>query len=271
MLSYRLAAIDLDDTLLGPDKVISRENIEAVHRLREAGVHCVLASGRRHENMLRFHRQLDLNGPIVSCNGACVKVAETGEIWRETVLPTDLAEMIIELGDQLGVAQNYYHTDGNAYVRDRNQWVQLYESRTGSLASVHGPLEDFHGASALKILWIDAPERIATLLPEMQARLGERLYITVTDPEYLEFMALGVSKADGLATVAEHLNIPPAAVAAFGDGNNDVEMLSWAGMGIAMSHGRATAHAAANAIAPTGNPETELARAIDLLFMSPSR
>ncbi|MDX1932210.1 MAG: Cof-type HAD-IIB family hydrolase [Capsulimonadales bacterium] len=266
MLPYRLAAIDLDDTLLGPDKAISRENAEAVRRLQEAGVHCVLASGRRHENMLRFHRQLDLSGPIVSCNGACVKVAENGETWHEIVMPADLAETVIQWGDELGVAQNYYHTDGNAYVRERDRWVQLYETRTGSLASIHDPLEDFGGESALKILWIDEPQRILTLRDRARERFGERLYITITDPEYLEFMAPGVNKAHGLATVAERHGIEGSQVVAFGDGNNDVEMLAWAGLGVAMSHGRPAARAAANRVAPSGSPETELARAIGLLF-----
>src|SRR4051794_2539998 len=122
MLPYRLAAIDLDDTLLGPDKAISRENAEAVQRLRSAGVHCVLASGRRHDNMIRFHKALDLKGPIVSCNGALVKLAEEGSVWREVILPAYLAESVVETGDRLGVAQNYYHLDGNAYVRETNHW-----------------------------------------------------------------------------------------------------------------------------------------------------
>ncbi|MBC7804582.1 MAG: HAD hydrolase family protein, partial [Akkermansiaceae bacterium] len=71
---FRLAAVDLDDTLLGPDKEISAANYAAVHRLVEAGVHVVLASGRRHENMRRFYKELDLSsGWIVSCNGAMAR------------------------------------------------------------------------------------------------------------------------------------------------------------------------------------------------------
>jgi hypothetical protein len=216
--------------------------------------------------MLRFHRQLDLQGPIVSCNGALVKVAETEEIWREIVLPAARAEEVVHIGDQLRVAQNYYHLDGNAYVRETNRWVQLYETRTGSLAAVHGPLEDFAGRHALKILWIDEAERITALLPQMQTHFGNELSITITDPEYLEFMASGVSKAEGLAAVAFRLGISQKEIVAFGDGNNDVEMLKWAGMGIAMSHGRPAAHKAADRVAPPGNPETELARAVNLLF-----
>ena len=97
MSFFRLAAVDLDDTLLGPDKEISRANLEAVHALRARGVCVALASGRRHANMLRFHRQLGL-GPddvIVSCNGALVQTAETGRVLHERRVPYDLAREIL--------------------------------------------------------------------------------------------------------------------------------------------------------------------------------
>jgi Cof subfamily protein (haloacid dehalogenase superfamily) len=269
-LPYRLAAIDLDDTLLGPDKRIGEENAAAVRRLREAGVRCVLASGRRHENMIRYHRQLDLSGPVVSCNGALVRDAETNAVFHEQLMPADLAEEIVEEGDRRGVTQNYYHTDGGLYVREQTGWTDLYQQRTGSAVNVHGALESFGGASALKIIWIDAGERIAALRAEMEARYAGRLYITTTDPEYLEFMALGVSKAAGVALVAERYGIPATEVLTFGDGNNDVEMLEWAGLSYAMDHARPSARAAAARVAPPGNPESSFARAVAHLFAEPT-
>jgi Cof subfamily protein (haloacid dehalogenase superfamily) len=268
-LPYRLAAIDLDDTLLGPDKAIGLENAAAVRRLVSAGVRCVLASGRRHENMVRFHRRLDLRGPIVSCNGALVQDAETDEVFEvfsRTLVPAELAAEIVAEGDRRAVTQNYYHTNGGLYVRAETEWTDLYQSRTGSHVNIHGNLADFHGESALKIIWIDAPERIAAMYEEFAARYAGRLYVTTTDPEYLEFMALGVSKAAGVATVAGRLGIAPEEVLAFGDGNNDVPLLEWAGFSVAMDHGRPAAHAAANAIAPPGNPETSFARAVEMVL-----
>ena len=271
---YRLAAVDLDDTLLGPDKAISRANAEAVRLLRERGVHIVLASGRRHENMLRFHRQLDLgpDDPIVSCNGALVKTAETGYVWHERRVPADLARDIIADGNRQGVTQNYYHPDGNVYVRERTPWTDLYQSRTLSDIVVRGDLgsllhEDGGGAgfpaTPLKIIWIDDGARVAALFPEMEARYEGRLYVTVTDAEYLEFMAPGVNKAEGLAVACAALGISPHEVVAFGDGNNDVPMLRWAGLGVAMSEARASAKEAADRVAPPGDPETSFARAVE--------
>lgn len=270
MFPYLLAAVDLDDTLLGPDKLISQANAEAIQELRRLGVRVVLASGRRHENILRFHRQLDLHGPIVSCNGAFVMDAETREVLHERLVPPDLAAEVLAEGNRLGITQNYYHTDGGLYVHERTPWTDLYQSRTGTDLVVFGDLTQLAGDSPQKIIWVDDAERVARLFPEMEARYAGRLYVTVTDAEFLEFMALGVSKAVGMAAVARRYGIEPSEVLAFGDGNNDVPLLEWAGLSVAMSDARESAKAAADLVTPPGNPETSFARAVRAILTRPT-
>jgi hydroxymethylpyrimidine pyrophosphatase-like HAD family hydrolase len=80
-------------------------------------------------------------------------------------------------------------------------------------------------------------------------------------------MTLGVNKATALAKVAEQFGVLREQVLTFGDGENDVQMLAWAGMGVAMRHGNPAAIAAAKLISPPGPPETAFARAIDVLLM----
>jgi Cof subfamily protein (haloacid dehalogenase superfamily) len=266
--SYRLAAVDLDDTLLGPDKIISAANADAIQRLRDAGVTVTLASGRRHENMIRFHRQLDLKGLIVSCNGALVRDAETNEILQQRLLPAERAAQVVEAGNALGITQNYYHTDGTVYAREKNQWTALYERRTGSEVVAVGDLTQFQGESVLKLIWIDSPERIAALREATQTKYSD-LYVTPTDPEYLEFMEAKVSKAAGVAIVAERLKVSQSEIMAFGDGSNDLPMLKWVGCGVAMANASETVKLAANRVAPPGNPETSFARAVDLVLTQP--
>jgi hydroxymethylpyrimidine pyrophosphatase-like HAD family hydrolase len=87
-----------------------------------------------------------------------------------------------------------------------------------------------------------------------------------TDPPYLEFSPANVNKAAALAAVVEALGAWQAEVVAFGDGNNDAAMLAWAGLGVAMPHAAPSALAAADLIAPEGDPETALARAVELVL-----
>lgn len=262
---YKLAAIDLDDTLLGHDKQISTANLDALRRLQAHGVCIVLASGRRHENMLKYHRQLELEGPIISCQGALVRNAETGDILHRHLMEASDAAAVITQGVSLDMTQMYYHLDAT-YTGASTPYAALYESRTGSTTTKIGDMEQLAGDQPLKIIWVCGPEQANKLLPEIKAQYAGRLEILITDPEYVEFMAEGVSKAIGLAAVASHYGIMQAEILAFGDGNNDITMLRWAGKGIAMDHGRPDAIAAADAVAPPGDPETSFARAVGTLF-----
>src|SRR5260221_13714241 len=85
--SFRLAAIDLDGTLVGPDKTISPENIAAVDRLHQNGVTVIIASGRRPQNSVRFQRQLRLSGPIIACQGGLIRDGESGNVIEAHFLP----------------------------------------------------------------------------------------------------------------------------------------------------------------------------------------
>lgn len=264
---YRLAAIDLDDTLLSPDKSISAENISAVRALEGLGAMILLASGRRHENMLRFHGMLELKTPIVSCQGALAKETATEEVLYRQCMPPDLAIDVVSEGMARGITQVYYHLDGT-YVTVRNRWTELYAERTGTPVRVVPTLREFDGAEPLKVLWVGEPGAMPVLRDEMLLSYHGLAEAVITDPEYLEFMALGVTKSLGVASVAAKYGIPQEQTLAFGDGNNDVTMLEWAGMGVAMDHGRASAKSAADLVAPVGDPAASFARGVELVLQN---
>lgn len=261
--AYRLAAVDLDDTLLGPDKQVSAENRAAIEALRRRGVRIMLASGRRHENMLRLHQELGLEGFLVSSQGALAKHGETGEIIHRHFVPAELAAEVVAEATAAGITILYYHEEGG-FVAQRNAFTELYALRAGTPVVEAGDLRRLAGYSPQKVLWISSPEEIAQMFPSVNARYRGRLETLISEPEYIEFMAHGVTKAAGIAAVAERYGIDRTEVLAFGDGNNDVAMLAWAGLGIAMPHGQRSAQEAADRVAPPGDPETRFARAVAL-------
>jgi Cof subfamily protein (haloacid dehalogenase superfamily) len=263
---FRLAAIDLDGTLLGPDKTISPENIAAVDRLHQSGVTVIIASGRRHQNSVRFQRQLRLSGPIIACQGGLIRDGESGNVIEAHFLPQSVTRQIIDEAEKRDIQVIYYHLD-HLYVAERNnQWVHLYEARVGERAEILPNLEQLDGRRALKLVWYGDPEILNKIRPEMSAHYGEKVDILSTERENLEFMPRGINKATALAKVAAELGVRPDQVLAFGDGENDVQMLAWAGMGVAMSHGSQAAINAAKRVSPKGPPETAFARAVDALF-----
>lgn len=181
-------------------------------------------------------------------------------------LPQSAARQIANEGEKHGVQAIYYHLD-HLYVSERNnQWLDLYESRVGERAETLPNLDQLDGRRALKIVWYGDPAVLQKIRQEVSGQYGGKVDVLSTESENLEFMPRGINKATALAKVAEQFGILREQVMTFGDGENDVQMLAWAGMGVAMRHGNSAAIAAARLISPPGAPETAFARAVDVLF-----
>jgi Cof subfamily protein (haloacid dehalogenase superfamily) len=225
-------------------------------------VRVVLASGRRHDNMMPFHRALDLDDYVVSAQGALVKHAETGEVLYERLVPEVEARSLVEEGIARDLTVFCFGHQG-VYVQRRDRWTYKYQQDSnGGGVEVVDLSAGLPEPSPLKIIWAADPRQIEALAAEAAATYAGRLGTCVTNPYYLEFSAPDANKGAGVAAVATRYGIMPEQVIAFGDGDNDVPMLSWAGLGIAMDAGRPAAKAAARRVAPPGDPETALARAI---------
>jgi Cof subfamily protein (haloacid dehalogenase superfamily) len=266
MFPYRLAAVDLDGTLLGPDKTISEQNAAAVRMLNENGAQVIIASGRRHQNSIRFQRQLQLKGPIIACQGGLIRDGESGNVIEAHFLPQIVAREIAGAAEQNGVQPIYYHLD-HLYVPERNnRWLDLYQSRVGERAETLHDLSELDGRRALKIVWYGDPVVLKRVRPEMAERYLGKVDVLSTESENLEFMPRGINKAAALEKVAREFGVPREQVLAFGDAENDLQMLAWAGMGVAMRHGNPLAIAAARMVSPPGPPETAFARAVEVLF-----
>src|ERR1700722_12502277 len=263
---YRLAAIDLDGTLLGPDKAISDQNAAAVRRLNENGAQVIIASGRRHQNSIRFQRQLHLHGPIIACQGGLIRDGESGNVIEAHFLPQAVAREIVGEAEKNGVQVIYYHLDHLYVPEGNNRWLDLYESRVGERAETLLSLSQLDGRRALKIVYYGDPSILQKTRPEFAARYHGKVDVLSTESENLEFMPRGINKAAALEKVAREFGVPREQVLAFGDAENDLQMLAWAGMGIAMRHGNPTAIAVAKLVSPPGPPETAFARAVDALF-----
>ena len=260
---FRLAVFDLDDTLLGPDKTISAENRRALDRLRAAGVEVVIASGRYHDNIAIFEESLGFQGWVISSGGAVVRNAATGELIHEIVVPEDLGREVFQRGREAGISIVGHHQTG-IFCDAQTKWTALYRNRTGQV-----PMADIPALIATgldKLVWITATERIVELTPRMQEEYRGRLYVVNTEPEFLEFLNPRVNKALAVQVLATRLGVVQEQVIAFGDGNNDVQLLEWAGWSVAMAHGREAARRAGKKISPPGDPATAVARSLEMFF-----
>jgi hydroxymethylpyrimidine pyrophosphatase-like HAD family hydrolase len=136
----------------------------------------------------------------------------------------------------------------------------------GERAETLHDLSELDGRRALKIVWYGDPVVLKNVRPEIAERYHGKVDVLSTESENLEFMPRGVNKAAALEKVAREFGVPREQVLAFGDAENDLQMLAWAGMGVAMRHGNPLAIAAARMVSPPGPPETAFARAVEALF-----
>jgi Cof subfamily protein (haloacid dehalogenase superfamily) len=250
-MTYQLAAIDLDGTLLhSKTHDITPTNAAAVRQAADSGAIIVLASGRQWATIDVFAGKIGLppDAPIIAYNGAMIRT-HGGETWFHVPVPAAPSEQIVHFCAQGGYHLNYY-LDDVLYIKEETHWSRLYEQRTGTEAHVTGDLGLMDGREPTKLLLIDTPETTDRLLARFQAEFGSSLYITKTDDEYLEFMQAGVSKGVALAHVARRLGIDATRCVAFGDSFNDIPMLEWAGLGVAMDNARPQLKLVAGLIAP---------------------
>ena len=144
--------------------------------------------------------------------------------------------------------------------------VHNFAERDGTLRVAAGDLDALVSDAPLKVLWYGETAAVHAFARVMSDELGAEAEVVITTKHLLEFNAPDATKATGVAAVATHYGIAQSEVIAFGDSHNDVPMLTWAGLGVAMPHALPEAHAAADVIAPESDPNCSLAVAIDLLL-----
>ncbi|MCG9895619.1 MAG: Cof-type HAD-IIB family hydrolase [Fimbriimonadaceae bacterium] len=244
----RLAALDMDGTLLGPDRRLAPEVVAAVREARDSGVTICLASGRAPATLFTFQDELEIRGPLVCSNGAFVLDDSREEIFHASLSPR-AAGIFLEDARSAGLHVNLYSRH-RVFTDSLGDWARLYQERTGVVLDLPGD-EGMEGHEATKVLLIGEPG----LLDESEKRMKERLtaedgVLVRSEPDYLEFLPPGVNKSVGLARLAERLGLHRAEVAALGDYWNDLEMLQWAGFSGAMLTAPEEVRAAADVVVP---------------------
>ena len=260
-----MAAFDLDGTLLNSNHELSPENCKALQQLADNDILVVLVSGRMHRSIKPISDQIGLKNPIISYNGGMVKHAITDEVYHHTPVPAEYASMIVRDCNDQNLHLNYCLND-ELYVVERNEWSELYEVRTGVPAIPIGNLQQMDDKTPTKLLIIHKAEELEQLLEQFKSKYLDKLYVTQTQPEYIEFMNPNVTKGNALMALCNRFKIPLDAVVAFGDSYNDESLLKTAGYSIAMENAVTPIKDCADYITTT-NDDNGVAKAIwDLIL-----
>lgn len=226
----RLIASDMDDTLLNAEGIITPRTLRALRRAMDAGVSIVLASGRMLESTLPFAEQLSVNAPLIVYNGAMVYDFQQKRAIEMRTVPMEAARGICEMVESLGVYMQAYPGEGY-FAAERTTYTGQYEASIKVNCGITGvPLSEWISSSQVKLLAIGEKEDTLKNIDKFRAAFPEVSFM-MSRPNYIEIVAKGVDKKDALEKAIASMGIAPGEVLAFGDGQNDVSMLNYVGLG----------------------------------------
>lgn len=237
MGKIKLVAVDLDDTLLSRELKITGRVKEAVAAVRDAGVRFTVSTGRMYKSALAYARELAVDIPLITYQGALVKNSLSGETLLYRPLPLVYAREIITRVKELG-----YHV--NSYLDDRLLVERLtpeslrYAAISGVEAEVVENLLDFFDRDPIKVLTISEEPLLDRLSAELMPVYRGKVHIVKSKPHFLEFSHPLATKGEALAFLAELYGINREEIMAVGDSYNDLEMLEYAGLGVVVANAR---------------------------------
>ena len=226
--------------------------IAALRRARAAGLHVIVVTGRMVQSIRQALEPAGLHDPVICYQGAVV-ADEEGRWLRHEPIPLELARETIAALGEAGYSPNVY-VDDELYVAADTEEALRYARLNRIEYHVVGPLLDWLAAPPTKLVVVADPADLDALRPQMEQRFGEREHIAKSLPYFLEFAKAGVTKGAGLDFLAAHLGFTPEQTIAFGDGENDIELVGWAGYGVAVGNANERVKELADFVCP---PVTE--------------
>jgi Cof subfamily protein (haloacid dehalogenase superfamily) len=265
-MSIRLVAVDIDDTLITDELFIPEMVKEAIAAARSRGVKVVLATGRMLSSTIPVAQELGLTEPLICYNGALIQGAHDEQPLVHHPIPLDLAREIVALGQEEGLHVNVY-LDGEMYVKELNKYSEFYAYFTKVLGHPVGDLLAFMDRPPTKLLYVCEPETAERWRLHLKELYRGRLEVFRSKAEYVEFTALGVSKGAALRELAELYGLVPAEVMAIGDSFNDIPMLEYAGIAVAVANAPEIVRSKADYVT-LSNEEGGVAEAINRFVLS---
>lgn len=260
----KLVVSDIDGTLITTAGVVSAANRRAIARVMATGVHFSVASGRPTKRVRVVLEGLGVTVPIISSNGAVIEDLATGEIIYSLHLEHALARRVLTVAAEYDLLWSFIDAaEGWSYVAGQHEllevlkpWVAVLDARRVE------DLDLFFAEQPLirKIVVAGEERDLERFEPAIETIEG--VYITSSWQGNREIMVRGADKANAAKHLAARLGIEPGQVLAIGDHRNDLELLAWAGMGVAMGNAASELMEIADWVT-TSNDDDGVAHALD--------
>lgn len=261
---YKLLALDIDGTLLRSDGQVDPSTIEVIKKIKDA-VMVTISTGRPIQGVNEFIDLLDLDAPMITYNGGMIIDSKTDEVLFSQQMKGLDAKQVLELGINYDTTMIIW-SDNKLYSNRINDYVNNYKKLSGLEPIVLNEFDEVIKQGITKILWVNEPEMLETYQLEIASKVNESVTYCTSKAHLLEFFDSNVSKAKALEFLGHRYNIKREEMMAIGDGNNDIDMIDYVGMGVAMANATDRVKAVANHIT-TSNDQKGISMAVHQLII----
>lgn len=232
---YKLIAIDLDGTLLTDELLISPATVSAIQKAVAIGTIVTIATGRMFPSAKLIAQQLGINVPLITYQGAIIKDINEKEVMYERLIPPDIAQKLVEIASEKNIHLQVYQDD-ILYSASENEKLITYCEASQVPYEIEANLEKLAKNGFTKVLIIDEPDYLDTLQEELRTLFGERAHIAKSKKHYLEVTHPEANKGSALLHLAKMLGVERSEIIGIGDNHNDLELITTAGLGVAMGN-----------------------------------
>ena len=252
----KLLVLDIDGTITGDSNTLSVTVKEVIAAVQAKGIKVAIATGRMYCSALRFHQEIGSTLPLIAYQGAWIQDPGNDKIHRHLPVSREITQQLLEYFEQpdlRSLLSVHFYINDQLYVREITKETDNYQQRCGVTAIPVGDLGQLLDHEPTKILALSEDANLTQqLLADLRLRYKPTdLYMTTSVPTFLEAANTHVNKGNAVRFLAEEmLGLESHHVMTIGDNFNDVEMLSYAGISVAMGNAPPEVQAIANWVAP---------------------
>ena len=262
---YKLVAIDMDGTLLKEDKSISDRTKKAIKDAKSKGVTVVLATGRPIEGVSKTLKELNMytdKDYVLSYNGSLVQKTKSKEVISKVSLKGEDYHYLKKLSDEFNINIHAF-SEKKGLVTPKNSKYTEVEAEINNIdINIIDMSEIENDDVIIKIMMIDEPEILGAAIEKLPEEVYKKYTVVRSTPYFLEFLNKDANKGVGVELLAKHLGVKQEEIITLGDADNDLHMIEYAGLGIAMGNAFDSVKKIANYITDT-NENDGVAKAIE--------